>query len=140
LDNVVEHIGDNYGNLNEQENQFYLALVGMSNILAGCSLVRVSCFDAVFPERKIHPCKEGQNFQILLPLLYRFPRLYLHEPLVYYVTRKDSHYHRERTPAEWLARSERLLEMLRDIFKKMNLPEAEIGRLARLSCFNKARS
>lgn len=56
------------------------------NFNFGYCMVRVSSFLEVNPRREIYPSREGQNWQILLPLFYKFKSGFIEEPL-YYVVR-----------------------------------------------------
>ena len=71
-------------------NQFKLHLNGDSVFCSGCHMVRTSCFDDVNPMRQIYPARRGQNWQLLLPLYYKYPRLYLSEPLYNYINYPNS--------------------------------------------------
>ena len=48
-------------------------------------MVRRCAFDDVNPVHEIYPARRGQNWQILLPVYYRYPRYFLDEPLYGYV-------------------------------------------------------
>lgn len=48
------------------------------------------------------PREIGQNFQLLLPIAYKFPIGYLDDCLYYYLIRKDSHSHTKHTLTEYL--------------------------------------
>jgi glycosyltransferase involved in cell wall biosynthesis len=125
--------GDLFGHLNDQRNQFYLTVVGLSSIECHAHMVRMSCFDRVHPRREINRCREGQNYQMLLPLYYHFPRGYIHKALGFYVVRKNSHYHSERTRERELERQKSLLAMLKEVLRGLGLPETEIRRLTDMS-------
>lgn len=72
--------------VNRQEaNQFELLLREESHFCAGCHMVRMAEFEEVNPNREIYPARRGQNWQMLLPVYYRYPRYFLDEPLYGYV-------------------------------------------------------
>ena len=72
--------------VNRQEpNQFELLLREESHFCAGCHMVRMAEFEKVNPNREIYPARRGQNWQMLLPVYYRYPRYFLDEPLYGYV-------------------------------------------------------
>lgn len=72
--------------VNRQEpNQFELLLREESHFCAGCHMVRMAEFEKVNPNREIYPARRGQNWQLLLPVYYRYPRYFLDEPLYGYV-------------------------------------------------------
>lgn len=69
----------------QEPNQFELLLKEESHFCAGCHMVRMAEFEEVNPEREIYPARRGQNWQLLLPVYYRYPRYFLEEPLYGYV-------------------------------------------------------
>lgn len=133
----IKRIGAKYGNLNFQTNQFYLTLVGSAILECHCHMINVSYFKKSNPKMEIDECREGQNYQMLLPILYRYKRGYIDEPLAYYVIRQNSHYHSQRTDEEWYLRYNRLNEMLRNTFKQMNISDKEIERYIDMSVFTR---
>ena len=139
LQRVVRRQGDWFGNLNFQSRQFYLALVGRSIIEPNCHLVRMSCFDEAFPQRELVACMEGQNYQLLLPLYFKYRRLFVDEPLACYVVRSESHYHRQRSEEEWMVRYDALMEMLKSVLDGLGFSALEIKKLVKMSCFNQER-
>jgi glycosyltransferase involved in cell wall biosynthesis len=134
---IIRRQGSLHGALSRQERQFYLALAGMSIIESNCHMVRTSSFDAVFPQREIVPCEEGQNFQLMLPLYYHYKRAYIDEPLAYYVVRPDSHYHRKRTPQELTKRGKELISMLEKVLTNLRFPAWEVRKLIAMACFTR---
>ena len=139
LDKIVRRQGDYFGNLNFQSWQFYLALSGMAIIEANCHLVRMSCFDEIFSQRDLVACSEGQNYQLVLPLYFKYKRLYIDKPLAYYVIRNDSHYHRLRSADEWMARYDALIKMLELVLDSLGFSAMESKKLIKMSCFYQER-
>ncbi len=135
VDRILYRQGDLYGNLNYQSKQFYLAISALSIIIPNCHLVRMDRFDDIFPQRELVPCIEGQNYQLLLPLYYKYRRLFMNDSLAYYVVRNDSHCHRERTAEERAARYEAVLEMLRQVLESLNFSVLEIRKTIKFFCF-----
>ena len=136
IHNPIERFGERFGSLNFQPHQFYLALTGMSIMWTGSYMIRTECFDSVHTGRQINPCPVGQNYQTLFPLYYRYKRLYIDEPLSYYVIRKNSDYHREKTAGQWEERRQRLLIMLDEVLNTLDMPEWETRKCRRLSFLN----
>ncbi len=65
-------------------------------------MLRMSAFLQVNPERDIYtPKKGGQNLQLMLPMVCRFPHRQLPQVLGYYLRRESSHSHEAKT---WEAR------------------------------------
>ena len=82
---------DEYKLLIEDENtqsnpwQFEDLINEKSIFCSGCNMVRTENFLEVNPEREIYPARRGQNWQMLLPLCYKYKRYYLHKPLYNYI-------------------------------------------------------
>jgi hypothetical protein len=53
-------------------------------------MVRVSAFKKVNPNLDIYEARHGQNWQLLLPLYYKFDHFFLDEPLYNYIIYKNS--------------------------------------------------
>jgi glycosyltransferase involved in cell wall biosynthesis len=131
-------IGNAYiGDLCYQPNQFYLLLTGCSSVTPLSYLIRTSDFCRINPGRKIHECKEGQNYQLLLPLYYYYKRAYIDEPLGYYVVREESHDHKKRSQEEMSERYTDLLQMLKEVLESLPMQPEEVKKCMRLSVFNK---
>lgn len=56
----------------------------------GCFMVRMRDFLKANPERYIYPTRRGQDWQMLLPVFYRFKCGYIDEPLYQYFLREGS--------------------------------------------------
>ena len=56
----------------------------------GCIMIRTDAFDKVNPQREIYESREGQNWQLVLPVLYEYDCYYIDKPMFYFVYRKDS--------------------------------------------------
>ena len=78
-------------------NHFFQALMTNSIFTAACHMIRMSMFDEVNPERYIYPSWIGPNWQMLLPVYYKFNRGFIETPLVYYVIRSESISHSHNT-------------------------------------------
>ena len=66
-------------------NQFEALLSGNSMFIPGTHMARASFFFETQPDKLLFPCRRGQNWQMLLPLYYKYKRYYLDEPLYNYV-------------------------------------------------------
>ncbi len=56
----------------------------------GCYMIRVSALDDANPKRYIYPTRTGQDWQMLLPVLYKFKCGYVDKTLFNYLVRSDS--------------------------------------------------
>lgn len=75
------------GNLKKHTNpnQFLYLLNAESIFCSGCHMVRTEAFFEVNPDHCIYPARRGQNWQMLLPLYYRYKRYFLNKPLYNYI-------------------------------------------------------
>lgn len=71
----------------------------------GCFMIRSDVFLDVNPKRHIYESKGGQNWQILLPVLYNSKCGYIDEALCTYVIRESSHSHSIKSLSEHINRS-----------------------------------
>ena len=75
---------------NEKENQFDLLLEEKSMFCSGAHMVRSVAFLDVNPDRNIYEAKRGQNWQMLLPIYYKYKRYFLNKPLYNYIDYPNS--------------------------------------------------
>ena len=73
-----------------EEKQFELLLNGDNIFCSGCHMVRVKEFLEVNPKREIYPARRGQNWQMLLPLYFKYKRFFLDKPLYNYIIYPNS--------------------------------------------------
>jgi glycosyltransferase involved in cell wall biosynthesis len=137
--NVIALESEDYGSNMNQEWQFTALLAGRAPIKPLMYMARSASFLQANPLKYIFAGRAGQNFQMLLPVLYRFRCLYINEPLGYYVKRPDSHSRIKRTPSEELERLDDILEIIHETLKQMELPQWEIERYIRMSYVYKSR-
>lgn len=117
----MERKGVQYGSLNFQPNQFYLTLTGHSIMESLAQMIRIECFKSVNPSMEIPVCREGQNLQIILPILYRYKRGYIDEPLGCYRIHEDSHSHRKRTFDELVNRYNNSTSLIKKFLPHLKL-------------------
>ena len=79
----------------DKADLFWDILEGRSFVCCGCYMLRTEPFFAIYPERRIPEYCVGQNFQMLLPFLYRHGCPTLQERLYGVAVRPGSH---SRTP------------------------------------------
>lgn len=123
------------------DTYFYDILNGTHNYTLGCGslLVRSASFRKAIPQMKIYESPQGQNYQLMLPLLYFCRWGYLHKPLFIRVERNDSHSRKKRTYKEQLVRSADFVVLLKETIISMDIPEQKFcfklieTRFARLS-------
>ena len=93
LERPVGRASDGLRNCNSSY-QFELLLEEASIFCPGCHMVRYSVMEEVNPKFYIYPARRGQNWQLLLPVYYKYKRYFLNEPLYGYT---------EVTKARWTA-------------------------------------
>ncbi|MBQ3589988.1 MAG: glycosyltransferase family 2 protein [Clostridia bacterium] len=78
------------GNTDLYNEKLFYNCIDEKNFHFGCAMIKTSDFDIVNPKREIYPSREGQNWQLLLPVFYHFKSGYIDEPMFYFVFRQDS--------------------------------------------------
>lgn len=135
----IEIKGNRFGSLNYQPRQFFLTLEGLSLMECHCHMLRVEDFMKINPMLEISTCKAGQNYQMLLPMYYYYNRFFIDEPLAYYVIRKNSHYHSERSFEQEIERLNQLNNMLLETFESMKIDEFIYRDYIQRSTFTKLK-
>ena len=131
----VERKGKLYGTLNWQSNQFFLTVTGESIIENLAHMIRTESYRKANPAMNIVDTREGQNYQIIIPVLYLYKRGYIDEPLACYRIHADSHSRRYRTYEEQISRYDSLIDMLRKTLEQLGIPEKSIDYIIRESTF-----
>ncbi|MDE5994602.1 MAG: glycosyltransferase, partial [Oscillospiraceae bacterium] len=103
----------------KNENLFWDILENRSFVSCGCYMFQSAPFFNIYPERKIPEYPVGQNFQMLLPYLYRYPCATVLKKLYMVRVHDNSHSVRQLN----------LLQTLRKLvyFEKLIDEVAEIG-------------
>ena len=81
----------------DDPNQFMHHLNGDSIFCSGCHMVRTSAFLEVHPNRMIYAARRGQNWQMLLPLYYKYKWVFIDNPLYNYIVFPNSMSRDEQT-------------------------------------------
>lgn len=84
LDTYKALVSKNREHINEPR-QFTYLLKEDGIFCSGCHMVRTEAFLEVNPERSIYPARRGQNWQMLLPVHYKFDTFFLNKPLYNYI-------------------------------------------------------
>ena len=98
----------------------------------GSFMVRTSALDKANPGRYIYPIRYGQNWQMLLPILYKFKCGYIDEPLFTYVLHKGSASDNKGKGYSYLISREKMYyEIIVNTLKHMSIPNRDeyINRL-----------
>lgn len=99
------------------ENDIYFA--------PGGYMVRSEAMLNAIPQRRIYECKTGQNWQLLLPVAYRYECGFLDDVLYYYLFRKNSHSRAEATYQDQVEKTYRHQDTLDHVVGEIEMPEEE---------------
>lgn len=77
-------------NLDKHNPDLFLNAIEEKNFHFGYSVVRMNVFDKVNPKREIYPSRQGQNWQLLLPVFYAHKSAFYEKPLYYVIDDLDS--------------------------------------------------
>ncbi len=98
---LSERADEKTGDLSK-ENLFWDILESKTFVCCGCYMLRSEKFFEIYPNRHIPEYNVGQNFQMLLPFMYRYPCPTIQEKLYGVFMRKGSHSRRYLTKDEEL--------------------------------------
>lgn len=92
IDNLEKPLGlvSKSYNTNNDHNQFMHLLNGRSIFCSGSHMVRTKEFFETHIDKEIFPARRGQNWQMLLPVYYKYKRYYLDKPLYNYIKYNSS--------------------------------------------------
>ncbi len=90
LTNPVGYMSRKKKNRFREEGLFKDYILEKDVVFCPCHMVRSSAFLLVNPKRTIFESRAGQNYQLLLPLLYKNKLGYIDEPLYNYVLTSNS--------------------------------------------------
>lgn len=74
----------------DDPEQFLYHLNSKSIFCPGCHMIKMDKFLEMYPDKEIYPARRGQNWQMLLPLYYKYPRYFLNIPLYNYIVYPNS--------------------------------------------------
>lgn len=82
-------------NVNKYKEELFIDFIMENGVwfAPGCYMVRSTAYLEVNKDRKIYEGRGGQNWQMLLPITYKYKCGYIDEPLYIYVVRNNSHSH-----------------------------------------------
>lgn len=107
-------------------DNLFLDLITENNVYfaPGGYMVRTSAFLDVKPNRHIYERRKGgQDWQILLPLAYKYLCGYLQEVLFYYVVRGSSHSRLDKDLEGLLYKTFVHEDTIKTVIEEMNIPE-----------------
>lgn len=113
--NPIRRVSDNPNRFDQQIFQKLFLLETF--VCCGCYMIQFSSFLKAYPDCEIFESKEGQNFQMLLPLASFSPCGFIDEDLYFILERSDSHSRQGRTYNQELKRVEGIAEILGEAFR-----------------------
>lgn len=109
-------------------DHFFEDLIHENNIVfqPQAYLIRTEAFKAAIPDQHLYESREGQNWQILLPLAYHYPCGYIDKILFQVVSHADSHSRVHRTYEQMRQRQDNIEILKTETVKKIpGMPEEE---------------
>ena len=85
-----EDMSKPYAYFSDGKKRLFINAIVEKNFHFGCAMVRTSAFDKVVKDREIYESRQGQNWQIMLPMLYYYDAYYIDEKLFNYIYTKGS--------------------------------------------------
>lgn len=114
-------------NTNPYEESLFMNMLLEVNYNFTYAAVRTTAFDEVVKNRNIYESREGQNYQLLLPMFYNYKAKYINEPGCFFVERNDSlsrNYKNEKIGRLYEMYDEHK-EIILNTLKKMNIENYE---------------
>lgn len=110
-----------------EDNIFEDAILDKNIYFAPCGyMARSSAFIDTHPQMQIYESRAGQNWQMVLPIFYKYKCGYLNQILATYVNRKLGHSRKKIYYEENLQRLNEQKKLLVAIIENMNIPNKEI--------------
>lgn len=110
----------------ENENLFKDYIDGKNVVFCPNVMVRSSVIKMAIPDLTIYESREGQNYQLLLPISYLSKSGYIDEPLFLCVNHTDSHSRSVRSYKESIIRNENIYGIIANTVEKIpTMPEEE---------------
>lgn len=113
-----------------EERNIYMDILRLQNILVfpGSFMLRTSFFKETNPRQDFpHPREIGQNFQMLLPISYKYKACYTNVVSFRYVIRANSHSHAKKTKEQSIAKHQIGKKLLQDLTSIIPF-ESEAGK------------
>lgn len=127
INTVVRYLSPDINNRYDT-NQFEHFLRRKSIATAACHMIRTTAFDETHKNRQIYTSRKGPNWQILLPIYYKYKRGFIEEPLCKYVIRKDSISNSIVNESDKIIALEQDLDILEHVLKDIEMSPKEYDR------------
>ena len=114
-------IGEMFRNSNLDNDNFFEDLLFDRNVVFNpcIYMARILAFDQAIPNRNIYESREGQNWQMLLPLAHMFQYGYIDEHLAKIVEHCDSHSRIKRSYEKQIKREIAIIQLLNKVITGM---------------------
>lgn len=96
---------------------------------SGCHMIRTLDFDKVNPSRDILEYRRGQNWQLLMPILYKYDWSFMNVPLYNYVVYENSMSHIKETYEEKIIRNNEHKKVIIETLNRMFISKEEKDKL-----------
>ncbi len=125
LEQIIGYFSE--GNTNKYKEKLFMDLITENKVwfAPGCYMLRSSAFLDMNSDRRIYEGKGGQNWQMLLPIMYRYKCGYIDEPLYTYVIRSSSHSHSSISLESQLKKCDEHEDILINTFNYINMNDEE---------------
>jgi len=97
----------------------------------GCYMTRTVAFLDVNPSRQIYSSCAGQNWQMLLPLTFKYKCGYIDEPLYTIIVRQESHSHSIVSKKALLKRCDEHEDILKNVISDLDVDQDYYNNLIR---------
>lgn len=114
-------------NSNKLKEDLFWDLINENKVwfAPGCYMVRREAFFKVNPNRRIYESRAGQNWQMLLPITYKYKCGFIDEALYIYVIRENSHSHSKIEYKKMLERCDEHEDILINTIKSIPMDQDE---------------
>lgn len=132
-DVVVERGAQRYANRWKEDLFEDYLLSNQIWLQPGCFMIRMSAFLDSNPNRYIFPTRRGQDWQMLLPVFYKYKCGYIDEPLYNYFLRKGSLSDASKEiPAVAMKKYEMYEDLILDTLDHIDMPAGERERYKKM--------
>ena len=95
-------------------------------------MVKTSAFLDSIPTREIYPARRGQNWQMLLPIYYKYKQAFLNEPLYAYILYTDSMSAGDKTKEQYEKRYDEYLDIIMNTLTRIDMPKRERNKYLKI--------
>lgn len=99
----------------------------------GCHMIKTAAFKTVNPKMDIYEGKRGQDYQLLLPMLYKYKFGYIDECLYNYIIYQNSMSRGDDTFQKCKTRHDELFVYIIETLKRIDMPAADFDYYSKLA-------